>query len=145
MSYTAKRQDNGIVCFLRLTNHRTREGNETYECLQSYTDCSFTVSCVVKPIFLSNYVMCFSPFSITSNIRVTTFCISKSKRILCLIHMNGFWFVHIPFGSMDKFQFFVQFPIDHLSHPIMSSHTFRWSYFAAFAYYVSNRFISFST
>ena len=39
--------------------------------------------------------------------------ISKSQRILCLILLNGFWFVHIPFSSMVKFQ-------AHLPYSVMS-------------------------
>ena len=31
---------------------------------------------------------------------------------------DEFWFVHVPFGSMVKF---VQFLIEHLSHPVLYS------------------------
>ena len=34
---------------------------------------------------------------------------------------DGFWFVHIPFGSMVKFQFLAQFPVDHQSYLVVSS------------------------
>ena len=38
-----------------------------------------------------------------------------------LILQNIFWFVHVPFGSIVKFQFLAQFPVDHFSHPVVSS------------------------
>ena len=38
-----------------------------------------------------------------------------------LILMEGFWIVHIPFGSMVKFLSFAQFPVDHLPHKVMAS------------------------
>ena len=40
---------------------------------------------------------------------------------MCLILQNRFLFVPVPFGSMVKFKFLAQFPVDHLSHPVMSS------------------------
>ena len=48
-------------------------------------------------------------------------CISKSRRILCLILLDRIWFVHIRFGRMVKFQFLAQLPVDLLSHPVVSS------------------------
>ena len=42
-------------------------------------------------------------------------CISKPQRILCLILHNGFWFVHIPYGSMVKFR-----SLAHLSTMVKS-------------------------
>ena len=46
-------------------------------------------------------------------------CISTSQKILCVFLCDGFWFVHIPFGNMIKFQFLAQFPMDPLPHPVM--------------------------
>ena len=51
-----------------------------------------------------------------------------------LILKDGFWFVYIPFGSMVKFQRLVELPV-------MPSLVLLLCKFAAFAYYVINRFI----
>ena len=48
-------------------------------------------------------------------------CISKSQRILRFILYSEFWFVHAPLSSIVKFQFLAQFPLDHLSHPVVSN------------------------
>ena len=37
------------------------------------------------------------------------------KYFACLIPQDGFWFSHVPIGSLVKFQFLAQFPVDHLS------------------------------
>ena len=34
---------------------------------------------------------------------------------MCVIPQNRRWVVHIPFVGMEKFQFLVQFPVDHLA------------------------------
>ena len=44
-----------------------------------------------------------------------------SDKFVRFLFLDGFCFVHIPFGSMVKFQFLAQFPMDHLSHPVVSS------------------------
>ena len=41
--------------------------------------------------------------------------------IIRLILQDGFWFAHIPYGCVVKFQFLAQFPVDHLPHPVVSS------------------------
>ena len=61
-----------------------------------------------------------------------------------IILSGGFCFVHISFGYMVKFESLVQFPVDHLSHPVMPSLVLHLCWFAGFAY-VINRFISVST
>ena len=38
-----------------------------------------------------------------------------------LILQDEFWFMHIPFGSMVKFQFLTRFPADLLPHPVVPS------------------------
>ena len=43
------------------------------------------------------------------------------ENFMHLILLDGFWFVHIPFGSMVKFQFLAQFSVDHLSYTVVSS------------------------
>ena len=49
-------------------------------------------------------------------------CITKvPENFVGNILQNGFWFGHLPFGSMVKFKFFAQFPVDHLLHPVVSS------------------------
>ena len=43
------------------------------------------------------------------------------KNFMRLILEDGFWFMHISFRNMVKFQFLAQFPVDHLPHPVVSS------------------------
>ena len=40
---------------------------------------------------------------------------------MSLILLDGFWFDLMPFVRMAKFQFFAQFPMDHLPHTVMFS------------------------
>ena len=44
-----------------------------------------------------------------------------SEICMHLILQDGFSFVYISFGCIIKFQFLAQFPLDHLSHPVVSS------------------------
>ena len=46
-------------------------------------------------------------------------CISKSHRRLCLIFLEGFLVVHIPFVRMVKFKFLAQLTVNHPSHPVV--------------------------
>ena len=59
---------------------------------------------------------------------------------MCLIHQDGFWFGHVPFGSLEKFQFLRQFPVDHLSFPVVSTFIHLLRLFATFGY-VIDRFV----
>ena len=56
-----------------------------------------------------------------------------------LILLEGF------FVSMVKFLTLAQFPLDHLSHPLMPNLVSLFYQFIAFTYYVINRFISITT
>ena len=38
-----------------------------------------------------------------------------------LILRDRLWVVHIPFVRMFKFQFFAQFLVNHLTHPVVSN------------------------
>ena len=67
-----------------------------------------------------------------------------NENFMHLILQHGFWFVHIPFCSMIKFQFLAQFLVDNLSHPHVLSFIFFWCYFATFTY-VINSFVSITT
>ena len=58
---------------------------------------------------------------------IITIRISKSQRILCLILQNGFWFVHISFRGVLKFQFLARLPVDQLLHPVISFT--HWEFF----------------
>ena len=58
-----------------------------------------------------------------------------------LILQDRFWFKHTPFSGMVQFKFLAQFSVDHLLHPVVSC----FILFAAFSYYVINRFISIIT
>ena len=46
---------------------------------------------------------------------------------------------------MVKFELFADFPVDHVAHPVVSSLVLFLRKFAAFAYYVIDRFISVTT
>ena len=49
-------------------------------------------------------------------------CISRSQRMLCVsFSRTDFGFVHIPLGSMVKFQFLSQLPVNRLSRSVVSS------------------------
>ena len=62
-----------------------------------------------------------------------------------LILQDRFLSVHIPFSSIVKFQFHAQFPLDHLSHPLVSRFVMLLFSFAILAYHVINCFILFTT
>ena len=49
--------------------------------------------------------------------------------------------MHIPFVSVVKFKFLAHFSVDQLADPVMSRLIFLFQ-FAAFAYYVIDRFVS---
>ena len=40
---------------------------------------------------------------------------------LCRIFQDRYWFMHIPFGRMEKFELVTQFPVDYLVHLVVSS------------------------
>ena len=40
---------------------------------------------------------------------------------MCLIFLEKFWVVHIPFVRRVKFKLLAYFPVDHLTHQVMSS------------------------
>ena len=64
---------------------------------------------------------------------------------VCIILQDCCWVVHIPFVHMVKFQFLAHFPVDHLGHPVVSRLKLFQCYFAAFAYYAINGFVSIIT
>ena len=49
-----------------------------------------------------------------------------------LILQGRFLFVHIPFGSIVKFQFLVKFLVNYLPNPVLSSLIFSLRQLAAF-------------
>ena len=65
-------------------------------------------------------------------------CISKN--FSSLIFSDRFWFVHISFGCMDKFQSPSQFSVVNFSHPVPPSLEFILCLFTAFVYYLINYF-----
>ena len=83
-------------------------------------------------------------FDLLTRIRLSI-SISKSERILCFLFEDRFWFVHILFICMGKFQSLVQFPVDHLSHPVVPSLVLLLCQLAVFDHYVSDSFIYVST
>ena len=66
--------------------------------------------------------------------------------ILCTFHIfmygyvtvlhDGFWFVHIPLGSMVKFQFLAQFPVNRHNHPVVPQLKLILCQFVTFFYKV---------
>ena len=44
------------------------------------------------------------------------FCLyfQTQENLMRLFVLDGFWLIHIPFGSTVKFYFLAQFPVDHL-------------------------------
>ena len=56
---------------------------------------------------------------------------------MCLIIQDGLLFVYIPFGSMVKFQFLAQFPVNLFLYPIVSSLVLFKRKFAVFDRFVS--------
>ena len=83
--------------------------------------------------------MCLSLFQFTSKVENSTSFFSLffffffwllqglvvwprlSDPFVHLILQYIFWVVHIPFDRMVKFQFLVQFPVDHIAKPVVSS------------------------
>ena len=61
-----------------------------------------------------------------------------------LILPNRFLVGHKPFVRMIKLQFLIQFLVDHLAHPVVSSRIFFLRYFAPLAH-VIDRFVSVTT
>ena len=51
---------------------------------------------------------------------VICLCLRIPENFMDLIVYDGFWFVHISFSSMVRFRFLAQFPVNQLSHPVMS-------------------------
>ena len=54
---------------------------------------------------------------------------------------GGFWFFHIPFGSIAKFESLAQFPVDYLSFLVIPCLVLILYKFARFVYFVINLFI----
>ena len=64
-----------------------------------------------------NYHLVWSP----GRDQVIRLCLKIPENFMPLILEDRFRFVHIPYGSMVKFQFLAQFPVNYLSHPVMST------------------------
>ena len=60
---------------------------------------------------------------------------------MCVIFSDRYWVVHIAFVRMIKCKFLPHL-VDHLADPVMSCLILLLCYFAAFAYYVIDGFIS---
>ena len=67
------------------------------------------------------------------------------ENFMRLILRDEFWIMHILLIRMVKFQFLVQFPVDHLAHPVVSCLILDLRKFAAFTYYAIDRFVSITT
>ena len=68
-----------------------------------------------------------------------------TENVLRRIFLDRFRLLDIPFNSMVKVSSLAQFPVDHLSHPIVPFLLLVLCQFTAFAFYVINCFISVST
>ena len=91
--------------------------------------------------FLYNYLI----WSSGQNYMIRFF-LKIPENSMSLIFLDGFWFVYITLSSMFQIQSLAKFPVRRLSH--LSSRTWSCilsSEFTAFACYVVNRFIFFST
>ena len=64
---------------------------------------------------------------------------------MSVIFLDKCWVLHIPFVCMVKFKFLAHFPVDHLAHPVVFSLLLFLCHFAAFAYYMIDRFVSVTT
>ena len=62
-----------------------------------------------------------------------------------LIFLDGFWVVHITFVGMFKLKFLAQFLVNHPFNSVVSRLIIFLCYFAAFTYYVIDRFVSITT
>ena len=62
-----------------------------------------------------------------------------------IILQNVFWVVNIPLVSMVRFQFLAQFPIDHLTHAVVTRYILSLGLLAAFTYYMIDCFVSIIT
>ena len=67
------------------------------------------------------------------------------NNFVLLIFWDEFWVVHMPFVRMIRFKLLAQFLGDHLPHAVVSSLILSLCYFTAFAFYVIDRFVSFTT
>ena len=107
---------------------------------------SGTAKSTIRPVsLLLSFILLITTWSgLLVGIRGSV-CFLKSQKILCLILQNLFEFVHVPFVSMIKFQFLAQFPVDHLSHSVVSSLIFPLGWFATFSNYVTCAFVSIKT
>ena len=72
----------------------------------------------------SRFSFCFFFFTITKSGILAglsdTFLYQNTREFKCLILQDGFWFVYVLFGCLVKFKLLAQFPVDHLSHPVVS-------------------------
>ena len=69
-------------------------------------------------------------------------CMSKSQMSLCASFSRTDVGCAYTICAYDQIQFLVQFPVDHLAHPVVSNLIRFLCQFAAFAYYVIDRFFS---
>ena len=49
--------------------------------------------------------------------------VKVSYEFMRVIFKDRCWVVHISFVGMVKFKFLAHFPVDHLAHPVVSSHS----------------------
>ena len=56
------------------------------------------------------------------------FYLKIPEKFMSFIFLDGLWFAHILFGFMVKFKSLAQFPVDHLSRPVMPSLVLFWCY-----------------
>ena len=100
---------------------------------------------------LSFFVVCqglqsplFSRFSRYGRLAEIKWSVSISNFLRPSLQ-ERFWVVHIPFGSMVKFIFFTQFPVDNFPNPAVRSLIHFSLIFPAFGYYVIVHFVSIIT
>ena len=69
-------------------------------------------------------------------------CRKIAENFVRLVLPDGFRVALIPCVNIVKFKFLALFPVDHLAHIVLSTFILFLHQFAAFAYYVNDRFIS---
>ena len=67
--------------------------------------------------------------------------ITKTREYYGFVFLNRFWFVHIRFVRIVKFQSTVQFPIDHIPHSVIHVREFLLCTFVEFTYFIIFFFI----
>ena len=91
---------------------------------------AFMFHCFLIPTKVDVFV---DYYKVWSSCRDYVIClyVKVPEEFVCFILHDRFWFVHIPFVGIVKLQCFAQFPVDHLTHPVVLSFIFFLREFSA--------------